>query len=407
MLGRWTTALGGLLALTTAAACGGGSNTKRATPTAGPAPAATIDLAKGAPLKIGVSAALSGDEMSLGADIADAVLLAANEGGGSFKGHPLTVERMDDGCSDAEKAVSAARALVADAGVAGVVGPMCTTGAQAADSLYESWHVVHILPSATRADLSQQGEQFFFRTAWLDDAQADVQATYMLQVVHATSAIVIDDAEPYGKTLGDAFVAAFEAGGGTTMSRQRIERGDTDFAALARQVKGANPDIVVFEGLNPEGALLIRALRKAGYAGAYVAPDGVLNAHDFIAGITDNTGATAADGAIVTGGPTPGDAFNASFQAAYQRAPSTPFVLQAHDAAAALLKALETVATERADGTMTIDRVRLAETLRAQGLDGLTGKIRFDQHGDRQGTSANEAGLTIYRVVNGTFEPVP
>ncbi len=409
-MGRVSGLLCALLAGAALTACGEGGVAKRATPAATPMPrpSAAIEIAKGQPLKIGVSAPLSGTSMSLGSDIADAVLLAAKDRGGSFKGHPLVIERQDDGCNDAEKAVAVARSLAADAAVAGVVGPMCTTGAQAADSVYEMWHIVHILPSATRADLSQQGEQFFFRVSWIDEAQSDAQAAYARDTLRATTAIVIDDAEPYGRTLAEAFTAAFERASGDVTSRERIERGDTDFAALARRVKSANPDVVVFEGLNPEGALIVQALRKEDFTGTFIAPDGVLNARDFIDATRDKTtGIPDADGAIVTGGWTPGDDFVARFQDALQRAPSTPFVLQAHDAATALLKAIEAVATERADGTLVIDRAKLAESLRTQGLDGLTGTIRFDEHGDRIGGSADAAGLSIYRVVDGRFEAVP
>ncbi len=386
-------------------ACGGGSSAKRVTPTAPPDPPATIEVAKGQPLKIGVSGALTGDQASLGWDLADAVELAARDQGASIKGHAVRVIRMDDGCSNAEKAVGVARSLAADAAVAGVIGPMCTTGAQAADSVYDAAHVVHILPAATRVDLSEQGESYFFRTAWLDDAQARTQAEYLRDPAGATSAVLIDDTEPYGKALADEFAVAFAAGGGSVNSRERIARGDTDFAALARKVKSVNPDAVVFEGLNPEGALLVQALRADGYAGWFMAPDGVLSAHDFIDSIRDaTTGKTPAEGAVLTGGPTPDDAFVTKFRDAFQRVPSTPFVLQAHDAAAALLRAIETVATEGADGTLTIDRERLDSTLRAQDLAGLTGAIRFDERGDRAGSTAGEAGLAVYKVVDGRFQ---
>ena len=385
------------------AACGGGSATKQATPTTPPEPAAAIEISKGQPLKIGVSAALSGDQQSLGMDLADAVELAAKDHGGTIKGHPIRIVRMDDRCKDAEQAVAVARSLVADASTAGVIGPMCTTGAQAANSVYEAAHSIHILPAATRADLSQQGERFLFRTAWLDDAQAQAQANYAKTTLHATTAVVVDDAEPYGKTLADGFAAAFEAAGGTVTSRERIQRGDKDFSALARKVKSANPDIIVFEGLNPEGGLVVQALRKGEYRGTFVAPDGVLNARDFI--VADKSGAT--DGAIVTGGAAPDDAFVSKFRDAFKRAPGTPFVLQAHDAATALLKAIESVATERADGTLVIDREQLAATLRAQVLDGLTGRIRFDDHGDRSSTTAEDAGLVVYVVRSGRFERAP
>jgi branched-chain amino acid transport system substrate-binding protein len=405
MAGRsqaWASALVAVVALS---ACGGGSSAKRVTPTAPPEPPATIEIAPGQPLKIGVSVALTGDQASLGWDLADAVELAARAQGASIKGHAVRVIRMDDGCSNAERAVGVARSLADDRAVAGVVGPMCTTGAQAADGVYDAAHVVHIVPAATRIDLSQQGEGYFFRTAWLDDAQAHTQAEFIHGSARATAAVLIDDTEPYGKALADEFAATFAASGGSIASRERIERGTTDFGALVRKVKSVNPDAVVFEGLNPEGALLVQALRSDGYAGWFMAPDGVFSAHDFIESVRDKTtGKTPAEGAVLTGGPTPDDAFVAKFRDAFQRTPSTPFVLQAHDAATALLRAIEAVATEGPDGALMIDRARLAGTLRAQVLTGLTGVIHFDERGDRSGSTASEAGLAVYKVVDGRFQ---
>ncbi len=397
-----------LLVLATGAAltaCGGAPTAKRPTPTPAPAPPPAIELPKGQPLKIGVSVALSGGEQSLGADLADAVELAVRDSGGALGGRPLTVVRMDEGCGDAQKAAAVARAFTSDPSVAAVIGPMCTTGAQAADSVYEAAHVVHILATATRTDLSEQGEQYFFRVAWTDDAQARVQADYARDTAHAQSIVLIDDAEPYGRALADRFTVAFQAAGGTILARERIQRGDTDFGALVRKAMGANADGVVFEGLNPEGALLVQALRKDGYTGLFIAPDGVLNARDFIDSIRDRTsGSTPAEGATVTGGPTPDDGFVTRFTEAFQRAPGTPFVLQAHDAATALLKAIAAVATDRPDGTTVIDRAGLAGTLRGQRLDGLTGAIRFDERGDRVAGSPREAGLVVYKVVAGRFQ---
>ena len=260
---RWTGVL--LVAAAALAGCGGGSGAKRATPTALPEPPPTIQISKGQPLKVGVSVALSGDQQSLGTDLGNAVELAVRDRGGTLRGHPVTVVRMDDGCADAEKAVGVARSLTRDPAVVGVIGPMCTTGAQAADSVYDAAHIVHILPAATRADLSRQDERYFFRTVWTDDAQAQTQAVYARDRAQAKTVVLVDDAEPYGRALADGFAAAFRAAGGAIASRERIQRGDTDLATLVRKVSAAKTDAVVFEGLNPEGALLVQALRKDGY----------------------------------------------------------------------------------------------------------------------------------------------
>ena len=308
--------------------------------------------------------------------------------------------RKDDGCTDALKAVSVARGFIADTSVAGVIGPMCTTGAQAADPLYEAAHIIHVSPSATRVELSQQGERYFFRTAWSDDLQADIQASYARDTAKAASAVVIDDSEPYGKGLSDAFAAKFQSLGGTLMSHERIDRGTVDFSSTVKGVMSMNPDMVVFEGLNPEAALLVKELRNQQYAGIFMAPDGVFSAHDYL----DAAGA-ASDGSIISGGPQPDADFIAKFQAKYQRAPQTAFVLQAYDAATALIGAIDATATAGSDGSLHIDRARLADALRSKKSLGLTGALSFDAYGDRVGTTPAEVGLVLYKVDRRTVRP--
>jgi branched-chain amino acid transport system substrate-binding protein len=395
---RQLAALTALLVTLLAAACNG-AEPAPPSPAAPPPTPGPITVAQGARIVIGVSTALSGSQAAVGQDLANAVDLAVRDFGRPVKGREITVQREDDGCNDPEKATAVAERLAAAPGVAGVIGPMCTTGAQAANDVYEAAGIPHITPSATRNDLSDQGERFFFRTAWRDDAQSRTQARYARDGLVAGDVTVVDDGEPYGKTLADAFVPEFEAAGGSVLSRERITRGATDFSGLARQIVSQQPAAVVFEGFDPEGALVLRALREAGYTGAFIGPDSLLNVRDFVA-----AAGAASEGAIVTGGLTPDDAFIERFTAAYGRAPATPFVLQAYDATRVLLTAIESVAVEGDGGALTIEPARLAQALRTQSFAGLTGTLRFDEWGDRTDATAREAGLAIYRVTGGAFE---
>jgi branched-chain amino acid transport system substrate-binding protein len=383
------------------AACGGDdAATTEPTPAGDPPPTASIVIPAGEPIVIGVSAALSGDQVNLGTDIADAADLAVGDFGGVLQSHPIVVHRMDDGCTDAEKAVEVARDLIAVETLTAVIGPMCTTGAQAASDDYERAGIVHVSPSATRVDLSERGESYFFRTAWRDDAQAMLQVSHAVDNLGAQTAVVIDDGDPYGRALADEFVAGFTRAGGGVLIRERITRGDVDFAPLAREIVVAAPDLVVFEGLNPEGALIVSALRGGQYTGAFMAPDGLLSTRDFLDVARD-----AAEGAIVTGGPTPDETFNVRFEERFQRRPSTPFVLQSHDAVTLVLRAIDEVA-QPGEGGLVIDRAALIEELRSMEFNGLTGRIAFDERGDRRGSRAPEVGLRIYRVTGGRFEPI-
>lgn len=354
-----------------------------------------IMIPAGDPIVIGVSAALSGDAGDIGSDLALAAQMAVEAFGGTVAGHPISVSPRDDACMDPEQAVGVANLFIADSTLTGVVGPMCTVGAQAANPLYAQAGIIHISPSAARVELSRQGDAYFFRTAWHDDAQAALQARYLIDDLDGSTALVVDDGEPYGVALADAFEAAYSADGGDILDRLRIERGTTDFSAEARQVLAAAPSAVVFEGLNPEGGLFVKALREAGYTGVFMGPDGLLSIRDFIP-----TAGTAAEGAVLTGGPVADAAFVEQFVARAGRPPSTAFVLQSHDAVTALLRAIDATATEQADGSLSIDRAALAKALRAGRFAGLTGSITFDEYGDRRGETAAELGLRVYRIEN-------
>lgn len=383
------------LAAAFAVRCDGGGSAPEPTPETGPG---AIVVPAGQPIEIGVSAALSGGQSALGTDLADAAELAVRDFGRGILGRQVSVLRKDDRCTDAEAAESVAREFIASRTVAGVIGPMCTTGAQAANRLYAAAGVVHIAATVTRAELADLSDGYFFRVAWRDDAQPFVQAQFARQALQASTVAVVDDGEPYGLALAAEFAQQFTAAGGEVVSRDRVPRGTSDFGGIVRQIKAANPSIVAYQGLNPEGASFIAALRAEGYTGGFIGPDGLLNAGDFVF----PTGG-AAEGATITGGATPDAAFTERFAAAFGRAPGTPFVLQSYDAATLLLGAIEDVADENEAGDVVIDRVALAEAMRRREAVALTGDVKFDERGERTGNTPRALGLAVYRVAFGVF----
>jgi branched-chain amino acid transport system substrate-binding protein len=380
-----------------ASACSGGDGGGRTrTPT--PQVISELSVDDGDAAIIGVSASLGGAQ-TVGQDLADAVTLAVEDYGRLLAGHTVEVVAADDGCNDAEVAVEAATELLRRNALA-VVGPMCGTGSHAANDEYEDAGILHITASATRSDLSKSGSSFFFRTAWRDDDQARVQAQ-LARNIGIETAIVVDDADPYGRTLADRFVSSFEDAGGRVVARERVQRGAKAFVPLARLILTANPGAVVYEGLDPAGGLLLRDLRAEGYEGVFIGPDSLFSATNFIA----NAGASAAEGAYLTAGPSPDVAFLQRFSERFGREPATGFVLQAYDAARVALTALDAAASEQAGATM-FDRERLLDAMRTQTFSGLTGTMRFGEQGDRSGDTARGLGLAVYRVSGGVFEQV-
>lgn len=389
----------GLLAL--AVACGdeGGPGVP-SSPTPSPTPTAgkQITIAPDAPIVIGISTPLSGDTGQFGRDIRDGAILGA-EDFGLVKGHQVQVVADDEGCPDPEKADAVANRFVADPAVVAVIGTACFFGQ--AHAIYEENAVVRISPSSTTPTLTEQGHSFVFRTAWRDDVQGRLQARYALDILKASTAFIVDDSEAYGEGLAKEFEEAYTAAGGTVKGRARIALGDADFTPVVEEAVQSGAALLLFEGFVPEATLLIQQLRNAGFQGAFLGPDGIFDQEAFA-----RDGGPASEGAFVTASPPLPEAIASAFRAKFGREAGTPFIGQAYDAMQILLKAIDSVAEEQADGSLIIDTGRLRDAVAATSHQGLTGAISFDEKGDRAGESPAELGLALWKVEGGRFVPV-
>ncbi|HET9200358.1 MAG TPA: branched-chain amino acid ABC transporter substrate-binding protein [Dehalococcoidia bacterium] len=362
-----------------------------------------IRIPAGEPIIIGASVPLTGPDAGLGIDSRDGAIVgieqwkADNED--QILGHDIELVAEDDGCSDAAIATAAAERLVDQAGLVALVGPLCSGGAQAAIPIYQEAGFVMISGSATRTDLAETQPQpvFFFRAVFRNADEGVVQARYAIDVEGATTAYVVDDTEPYGEDLADAAQEALEAEN-VTVTREKIERGTTDFSALASRAAADNPDVFIFEGFNPEGQLILAALRAAGYEGLFMSGDGVASVADFITPDPE-----LAEGAYFAGcgGDYPEEILTL-YDEFIGNEPSTPFVAHYADASRILLTAIAEVAVDEG-GELVINTGELRDAVAAIEFDGFTGPITFAETGDRAGAVGEELGLPECLVEDGAF----
>ena len=361
-----------------------------------------IRIPAGEPILIGISTPLTGPDAGLGIDTRDGFLTGIEQwkrnNEEQIGGHDIDTIVEDDGCSDAATATAAAERIVNTEGVVAVLGPLCSGGAQAAIPLYNESGLVSISASASRVDLAetQPEPKFFFRTPFLNNQEGELQARYMIDELGATAAFVVDDTEPYGEDLANNAQEVLE-GEDVQVTREKIERGTTDFSALASRAASDNPDVFYFAGFNPEGQLLLSALRQAGYEGTFVSGDGVLSVADFIEPDPD-----VAEGAVIFGVCEYAEEITSLYDEIIGNDPTTPFIPHAFDAAQVLLDAINQVA-EDDGGELVIDTGALNSAIREASFDGTSGSITFDENGDRVGQTAEEVGLQICLVEDGAF----
>ncbi len=331
------------------------------------------------PIIVGVSTALTGPIGERGSEYLDAVYVGIEHwretNGDLIGGHEIEVRAEDDGCSEADIAETAARRLLGRPGLVGVIGPQCSGGSEGAIPIYYDAGVVAISGSATKTDLTtgQPDNGFFFRTAYRNDLEGALIALFLNSTHKSEVVYIIDDSEPFGLDLADAAQRLLETAG-VTVVRESIEAGDVDFSALANRIAADPPDFVGFTGFNPEAGLLLRQIRDAGYEGLYGAGDAAASQSNFV----EPLGATA-EGALFSGCQYPlSGHFLDDFLDLLGEAPVATFPAQYADAVIALLNAVQEVAEEQPDGSISILPTDLRER---NGLDPIARGLDHDQLG--------------------------
>jgi branched-chain amino acid transport system substrate-binding protein len=265
--------------------------------------------------------------------------------------------------------------------------------------VYNDKKLVQISPSCTGSAVVQQGSEVTFRTAWNDNVQGEGQAQYARDELKATKVFAINDQSIYAKGLKDVFKKGFEGGDRKVVADEAITVGDKDFSAIVSKIRSSGADMVYFAGFIPEGTLLIQQIRQGGLTIPFMGGDGIEDQKDFV-----EAGGQAAEGAYISNGnPQRGktyDDFAAKYKAKWNEDVGV-FSPQAYDAAQIILRAVEKVAKE-SSGRLEIDRQALREEIAKIDHDGVTGRIQFENNGDRKGGT----GTVIQQVKNGKIEKV-
>ncbi len=362
-----------------------------------------VTIAAGEPIKVGITAVLSGDLVALGTTVRDAAILAARDFG-QVQGHDVEIVTADDLC-DASGAEPAAQQLLAEEGLVAVIGSICSGVNVTAQPTYEEAHITQVSSGSTAVKVTypEGREPFdtFLRTVVNDGVQGVKQAEFATEVLGATSAFSAHDTDAYGTGLKDVFNAEFEELGGTIAGTEGWEKGQTDFSALVTSVTTAAPDMVYVASFDPEAAAFLRQLRDAGYEGDFLAGDGVIT-EQFLT-LTED----ASEGAFLSK-PAPLEetealtTFAADFQAEFGYAyDDQPYAPTTYDAYQVIFDALTAVATVDGDN-LVIDLDALNDAMHEANFEGVSGHIEFDANGDVVAV-AGKPQIVFFKVEAGEY----
>jgi branched-chain amino acid transport system substrate-binding protein len=349
-----------------------------------------VDIAPGAPIKIGSLQAFSGDMGPQGRELHQCVELALDDRGDELLGHPIELHSADSACSG-EAGTTAALKIVADPQMVGILGPSCSGAAATAIKVVSEAGLVMVSSSSSAPSLTSVGgepgsdwQPGFFRTAQNDALVGRAAATFAYQQLGLREAATINDGDPYTRGLTDVFEQAFTELGGQVVVATAVNKGDTDMRPVLAAVLASGAELAFLPVFRMEGDyLVLQAREMEGLEDVTLMSAEGLYFAAFIEAVGE-----AGTGMYFTAPATPeGPAYDALFsryEARYGEQPVlTPYRAHTHDATNMLLDAIEAVAIQEKDGTLHIGRQALRDALFAtSGYQGLTGSLTCDEYGD-------------------------
>ena len=380
-----------LLAAATAAALTACSEQKVSAPPVvvvqAPPPPPSIEI------KIGHVGPMTGGIAHLGKDNENGARMAVDEANAAN----IKIDGKDakfvfvgeDDQADPKVGTTVAQKLV-DAKVAGVVGHLNSGTSIPASAIYNQAGIPVISGSATNPKLTEQGFKNQFRVVGRDDQQGPAIASYLAGDAKPKTVAIIDDATAYGEGLANEVEKTLKDAKIKVLPREKGTDKTTDWKAILTKVKGRNADAVFYGGMDATGGPLLKQGRELGVKAVFSFGDGACTDE-----MTKLAGA-AADGLLCSQAGIPPQAADKKFLDAYKKKFNVDPIIYApftYDAANLLIEAMKKA--------NSADPAKYLPELAKIDYKGATGKIAFDDKGDRK-----NAEITIFTMKEGKLAPI-
>lgn len=346
-------------------------------------------------IKIGQVSPLTGPISHLGKDVEFGAKLAIedlNAEGVEIGGKKVRFELVsEDDQGDPKIGTQVAQRLI-DAGVVGVVGHLNSGTTIPASRIYADAGIPQISPSATNPDYTRQGYKTTFRMIANDVQQGTALGQFAIDTLKAKTVAVVDDRTAYGQGLADEFAKAVTAKGGTVVKREFTTNTATDFNAILTAIKGAQPDVVFYGGMDAQAGPMAKQMKRLGIKAKLMGGDS-MQTPEFIKLAGDAAESLYASACGLPRDKMPGfAAFNTKFQSKFNTEIQV-FSPYEYDAVHVLVEAMKRAGSSD-------PKQYLAEVGKTD-YTGVTGKVSFDAKGD-----INNGAVTVYQVKNGKWQVV-
>ena len=344
--------------------------------------------------KVGTSGPLTGDNAIYGMAVAQGAELAVNEINASDSKIKFEFQKQDDE-ADGEKAVNAFNTLL-DWGMQALVGPT-TTGASVAVAAEcgNDPKTFMITPSASSEDVTD-GKDCVFQVCFTDPNQG-VNAAKFLAQKYADEKFVLfyNSGDAYSSGIADSFKAQAAESKLEIVDEETFKDDSaTSFTNQLTKAKQAGATMIFAPIYYTPASVLLKNAKDMGYDVKMMGCDGM----DGILGV-EGFDTSLAEGLLLMTPFSADDEKNADFVNAYKdKYGDTPdqFAADAYDGVHAVVEALKEAGLG-ADADPTEVAEKLPEAMRNITVDGLTGKLSWNDKGQVQ------KDPTAYVITDGKY----
>lgn len=314
-----------------------------------------------------------------GRSVRQAVEMAVEEinARGGIGGRTVALVIKDDG-GDPHRAIQVASELRDDARVVAVIGHINSGATLAAAEVYNHpRHGVAALSPTASSPLVTEAGPWTFRVSPSDLAYGPALASWGRARGQRRAAVLYANDE-YGRGVAASFAGAFRRGGGQVVAQDPyltetlIAGGGAD--AYLRRALNRGMDALFIAGRAEDAAAIVPRVRGMGYTGVVMGADGLLGieaegdvAEGLFIGAAFFADARSDAAARFTG----------EYQRRY-RQPANADAALGYDAMQVIRQALAAAGPDRGKVREYLEGIGS----RHPAVEGVTGTIRFDQHGD-------------------------
>ncbi len=352
-----------------------------------------VKIRKGAPMFIGGYWTLSGPDVGLGLDQKRGVELAFDDWNNEVVGHKIRLVAEDGQCN-AEGGQIAATKLASNRNIVAVVGPDCSSSATPGAPILWKAGIVNIGTSTTAPALTapdrKPGYHGYLRTIYNDLAQGAGDAAYFKNVLECETLATVHDGSPYAEQLVRVAEKEFEMLGGTVVAAEAVTPTDVDMRPMLTGVATNTPCVLYYPIFVAAAAQITRQVEEiSGLEDTIV----ISGPTAMTPGFYEAAGESARGLRFTSVDNTSADALGAdyprmlqAYRDKYGENPTQAYHVNAYDAGAILMMAIEKVAVKDDKGDTYIGRKALRDALfETEGFAGMGGPIECNEHGDCAG----------------------